>query len=108
MNFHFFETATMLLTSVCIAIVLMDGKAAVFLVSFHASNHTLTAHFTVGPSQVGVPFASRIFSNTTLLGITVCAEGCSKPPQKVRRGFSVRFCEFVMASAILNPIIVPL
>lgn len=27
MNFHFFETATMLLTSVCIAIVLMDGKA---------------------------------------------------------------------------------
>jgi len=27
MNFHFFETATMLLTSISIAIVLMDGKA---------------------------------------------------------------------------------
>ena len=27
MNFHIFETSTMLLTSVSIAIVLMDGKA---------------------------------------------------------------------------------
>lgn len=27
MNFHFFETATLLLTSISIAIILMDGKA---------------------------------------------------------------------------------
>lgn len=28
MNFHIFETSTMLLTSVSIAIILMDGKAS--------------------------------------------------------------------------------
>ena len=33
MNFHFFETSTMLLTSISIAIILMDGKADLFFLA---------------------------------------------------------------------------